>query len=125
MSLGISAVRNVLPQPVRLATSVAGAAAKVVPAPDKVAQAMLSKLTDGFDSKSIQSATSSSTSAAPTNSTEPAKKKKKKKHGLFHKLGGLLKKALPLVKNLAGMIPGLGQLIQPLEMAGSLISGQK
>lgn len=121
MSFGIGAVKK-LAQPVRLAQTVAQTAAKAaMPVPalavDRAAQAMMAKLTDGFErSSSISPATSSSAPAAP------AKKKKKKKHGLFGKIGGFLKKALPMVKSIASMIPGLGAVVKPLELASSFLS---
>ncbi len=46
-------------------------------------------------------------------------KKKKKKGGFFSKIGGFLKKALPIISTVAMFIPGL----QPLALAGRIASG--
>jgi hypothetical protein len=73
----------------------------------------LGRQTDGFDQPR---------QTAPTNTTTAPKKKKKKKKGLFSKIGGFLKKALPIVSKIASFVPGLNAIAAPLNIASNIIS---
>src|SRR5437868_5723049 len=98
MSLQVNAVRPAaVPSPASVA---AAPAARTTNAVDVIGSAMLSRMQDGFDGPSTKASTAPA--AAP--------KKKKKKKGLFSKIGGFLKKALPMVSKIAGFIPGLSSI---------------
>lgn len=113
----INAINPVRSSPVQnLASAVsaaAPAAAKTVNALDVIGSVMKSRMQDGFDRPA--------NAVTPATAATPAKKKKKKKGGLFGKIGGFLKKALGVVGKLGNLIPGLGAITKPLEIATSIL----
>jgi hypothetical protein len=80
------------------------------------AGSVMTRMTDGFDAPKTKSGPQTSTakgkSAAP----------KKKGGGLFGKIAGFLKKALPIISKIASFIPGLNAIAKPLELASSFLN---
>ena len=79
------------------------------------AGSVMTRMTDGFDAPKTKSAPQASTAkgAAP---------KKKSGGGLFGKIAGFLKKALPIISKIASFIPGLNVIAKPLELASSFLN---